>query len=159
MTGSPCGAAASGGEHQQERVAGPLTSYAAAPPRMSKPSHTRAVAEAIFLREAGLPPADRLDWLCDDFDDFLEQAGPRSELVLKGALFVATWIAPLAIRRRPPLSRLPARERCDALEAVEQTQVGLPILALKAVLCSIYYEHPDSLAEIDVDGGCLRGGS
>ena len=29
---------------------------------------------------------------------------------------------------------------------------GLVLLALKAILCTIYYEHPDAQREIGVDG-------
>jgi hypothetical protein len=117
-------------------------------------SHTRAVAEAMFHREQGAPPRDRLDWLCADFEDFVERAGPRAELLMRGALMVAMWVAPLSIGKRPPLSRLDVAERCRALEAVEHTKMGLAVLALKAILCTIYYEHPDALAEIDVDRKC-----
>ena len=65
----------------------------------------RSVAEALFTRDEGPVPRDRLDWLCRDFEDFLEHAGPRSELVMRGGLFVANWVAPLSIKKRPPLSR------------------------------------------------------
>lgn len=111
------------------------------------------VAEAMFLRDEGPVPEGRLNWLSEDFVDFLEQAGPRSELIIGGALSIATWVAPLAIGRRPPLSRLTVTERCRALETLEKTPAGLPLLALKAVLCMLYYEHEDSKAEIGIDGG------
>ena len=116
----------------------------------------RAVAEALFARDQGPPPAERLDWLCRDFEDFLEHAGPRSEAVLSASLAVATWLAPLTIRRRPPLSRLSLHDRCEALEATEDTMAGLAILAVKAILSILYYEHPDSQAEIGVDSSCLN---
>jgi hypothetical protein len=113
----------------------------------------RAVAEAMFAGEDGPPPASRVEWLCRDFDDFVERAGPRSELIMTGALFAASWLAPLAIGRRPPLARLSLGDRCRALEQLEKTPAGLPLLALKAILCTIYYEHPDALREI----GVVRG--
>lgn len=115
----------------------------------------RAVAEALFHRDVGPPPGDRLDWLCDDYEDFVEQAGPRTELILRGALFVATWVAPVTIGKRPPLLRLDIATRCRALETLENTRAGLPMLALKAILCTMFYEHPDSRAEIGLDTDCF----
>jgi len=117
----------------------------------------RVVAEALFAREDGPPPTDRIDWVCRDFEDFITHAGPRSEVVLTASLVVATWIAPLSIRRRPPLSRLSLADRCRALHKTEGTMIGLSILAVKAILCFIYYEHADSLSEIGADAECLGG--
>jgi hypothetical protein len=114
----------------------------------------RVVAEAMFHRDVGPVPADRLNWLSEDFVDFLEQAGPRAELIIGGALQLATWVAPLAIGKRPPLSRLTVDQRIEALERLEKTPAGLPLLALKAVMCTIYYEHADAQAEIGMRGGC-----
>jgi hypothetical protein len=124
---------------------------------MASRRHVRALAEAIFATETGAPPRDRIDWLCDDFDDFVEQAGPRSELIFDAALTVATWLAPPAIGALPPLARLSLDDRARALEAIEKTPAGIPILALKAILCTIYFEDPDALAEIGVEPGCMEG--
>ena len=115
----------------------------------------RAVAEALFCDEKGPPPAERIDWLCRDFDDFVQQAGARSGAILHGGLAVANWLAPLAIGKAPPLSRLTLAERVEALHKTEGTPAGLPLLAIKAMLCMIYYEHPDAMAEIGADSDCL----
>ena len=112
--------------------------------------HVRAVAEALFCRDEGPPPAGRIEWLCDDYADFIDKAGPRSELILGGALAVATWIAPVTIGKLPPLGRHDVATRCRALEALEKTKAGLPLLALKAMLCTMYYEHPDAAKEIGI---------
>jgi hypothetical protein len=121
----------------------------------SHQSSLRAIAEAMFAGESGPPPHDRLDWLCADFEDFLEQAGPRPKLILGGAVFLATWVAPLSIGRRPPLGRLDIADRCRALHKTEATKAGLPILAVKAMLSIMYYEHPDAQADIGVDTICM----
>ena len=115
----------------------------------------RSVAEALFCGEDGPPPADRLDWLCNDFDDFISQAGVRAQTIINAALMAVTWLAPLTIKQAPPLGRLSVEQRCHALEAMEETDLGLAVLALKALLSIIYYEHPDSMAEIGVDTSCL----
>jgi hypothetical protein len=120
------------------------------------PGSVQAVAEALFATEQGAPPADRLAWLCTDFDDFVEQAGSRPRAILTGAIFVATWLAPLSIGARPPLARLSIADRCRALERTEATKLGLAILGVKAILSIIYYEHPDAQLEIGVDNSCLE---
>ena len=119
----------------------------------------RVVAEAMFHRDEAAVPADRLNWLSEDFVDFLEQAGPRAELIVGGALHLATWVAPLAVGKRPPLSRLSIQDRIAALERLEKTPAGMPLLALKAILCTIYYEHADSQAEIGIDRDCAGDGT
>ncbi len=131
---------------------------AGGPPRdgatmASRRDRVRVVAEAMFARDEGPVPSERLDFVADDFIDFLEQAGPRPELIMGSALHLATWVAPLVIRRRPPLSRLPVADRVRALETLEETPAGLPLLALKAIMCTIYYEHEDALQEIGVVPG------
>ena len=110
----------------------------------------RAVAEALFSREDGPPPAARLDWLVADVADFLREAGPRVRVIFTGGLAVATWLAPPLVGRAPPLSRLSVSDRCLALDRLEHSPLGLSLLAVKAMLCIPYYEHPDSLSEIGV---------
>ena len=117
---------------------------------------TRAFAEAMFADEAGPPPQERLDWLCDDFEDFVAQAGVRAGTILRSALWLANWVAPLSVGRRPPLARLSVAERVRALIKTEHSPAGLPLLALKAVVCMIYFEHPDSQASIGIDAECLE---
>ena len=126
------------------------------PPVKSTKTAARAFAEALFLREGGPAPSDRIDWLIDEFVDFLQQAGPRSRLILEGGLFCSAWLAPVLIRRRPPLARLPLDERCQALEAFENTPAGLALLSVKAIFSILYYEHEDSADEIGVDAHCLE---
>lgn len=115
------------------------------------------VAEALFSTEDGPPPRDRLDWLCSDFEDFVRHAGPRSDAILRGGLLVANWLAPLTIGRRPPLGRLSIVDRCRALHRAEATPAGLAILGVKAMLCILYFEHPEVRRDAGLDDGCLVG--
>jgi hypothetical protein len=110
----------------------------------------RAFAEALFAGSDGPPTADRIDWLVHDLSDFVEQAGPRAWLVLSGGLELATWLAPTLIGKLPPLARLSIEDRQRALEKLEHTPAGLPLFALKAMFCIVYYEHPDVLRDIGV---------
>lgn len=79
--------------------------------------------------------------------DFVEQGGVRVKAILVGGLLVAQWTAPALIGRAPPLSRLGLEDRCRALDKLEHSSFGLPLLAVKAILCILYYEHPDVLRE------------
>lgn len=123
---------------------------------MAARRHVRALAEAIFATHHGPPPPNRIEWVCADFEDFVEQAGPRPELIFDGALLLATWVAPTTIGQRPPLARLSLEDRARALDTLERTPAGLPILALKAILSTIYYEHRDAQEEIGVQLDCLE---
>jgi len=118
----------------------------------------RAFAEALFADEDGPPPAERMDWLMRDLEDFVDQAGVRVRAILTGGLFAATWVAPALSGHAPPLSRLSISERCRALDKLERSPLGLPLLAVKAVVCILYYEHPDVLREAGVTSD-VRGNS
>jgi len=113
-------------------------------------------AEALFSDERGPAPDERLDWLCDELEMFVKEAGPRARIVLEAGLFVSTWLSPVSIGLRPPLSRLSLADRWRALEKMETTKAGLAILGIKAIVCIHYYEHPDSLRDIGADVRCLH---
>jgi len=79
------------------------------------------------------------------FDDFLARfektAPPSMRFGFRAALFAATWLSPLLIRRLPPLSRLPQEERERGLEALAKSRFYLlrqTMLVLKAVACFCY---------------------
>jgi len=77
--------------------------------------------------------------------DFENSAVPSLRWGFRAALFVATWLAPLLIRRLPPLTRLdrPTRER--ALLALETSRFYLlrqMLLLLKTTVCFCYGADP-----------------
>jgi hypothetical protein len=115
-----------------------------------------SLAEAIFSTEEGPPPSARLAWLCADMRDFLAKSGPQARTIFTVALFVASWILPFTIGRFPSLARLSVKERAEALERFESGSVAqsAAILALKATLCIVYFEHPDAARAIGFDGEC-----
>jgi hypothetical protein len=119
----------------------------------------RAIAEAIFATESGPPPADRLDWLMRELDDFLGRAGGRARVLLGLSIFAVSWLAPLLSFKVRPLRTLALPARIDALERLERSRAAMPLLAIKAILSVLYYEHPDAAREIGFDGACLRQGS
>lgn len=113
------------------------------------------IAEAVFATASGPPPPARLDWLAIELEDFLARAGARTRFVLWLARLAVAVLAPLSIARFVPLARLPVAERSRALSRLEHSFLGAPVLAVKALLCVLYYEHPDAAREVGFDGKCL----
>ena len=110
--------------------------------------HLRAFAEALFSTEAGPPPATRLDWLMVEMDDYLLRAGPAARFIFGLSLWVVTLLSPVFIRRLPTLASLDVPERIEALTRMEESFASAPVLAVKAFLCVVYYEHPDVQREV-----------
>jgi hypothetical protein len=69
-------------------------------------------------------------------------------------LFAVSLLAPLVILRFVSLARLPVPERARALGRLEDT-FGAPVLAVKAMLSVLYYEHPDAARFVGFDGDCM----
>ncbi len=76
-----------------------------------------------------------------ELESVLAHAGSRSARFYKLALFVVTFLAPLFVLKPVPLHRLSVRDRVRALERMEHSFAGSVVLAVKAILCLIYYEH------------------
>ncbi len=128
--------------------------------RMSPRMHaaTRAVAETLFTTDAGPPPAERLAWLCTELDHFFSHAGPRSMRMYRLCLLAVSALAPVLVGRLPPFRGLPPAVRTRALERMERSPVALAVFGIKAILCIVYYEHPEAARAAGYDGGCLGGG-
>lgn len=116
---------------------------------------TRALAEALFATRDGAPPAERIDWLSEELDDFFARAGTKSRWLFLVSLFTVSVVAPLLVGRLSPLRSLPLDLRTRALEKMERGSFALPLLAVKAMLCVIYYEHPDAARAMGFDGACM----
>lgn len=119
-------------------------------------ARARAIAEGLFSTEDGPPPADRLDWMERDLADFFGHVGLRGRvifLVTTGALY---YLAPLLIGRLSTLRGLDWADRVRAIEALDRTPLNLALLAAKAMLCIVYFEHPDAAAEIGWDQECMK---
>ena len=112
----------------------------------------RALAEALFCGLDGPPPAERLDWLCEDAMDVFQRADSGIRLILRLALLGVSLLAPLYVGRLTLMRRLPLPLRIQALARLERGWIAGPLLILKALLSLIYYEHPDVEREIGVEG-------
>jgi hypothetical protein len=102
----------------------------------------RVVAEALFYRSAPVPSA-RLEFLERETKALLSAAGRRARTLFVLCLFGLIVLAPLWVRRLPPLGRLSLPLRILALARMEANPYTAPlVLAIKAALCVIYYEQP-----------------
>lgn len=110
------------------------------------------MAEAIFTGPQGPPPRARLEQVCAQFDDILIQSSRQARLLLRFCLFLVSVIAPLFVLRVGPLRWLSLDKRIQALTRMEESFASAPIMAIKAVLCIVYYEHPDAAREVGFEG-------
>ena len=113
-----------------------------------------AVAEALFARGDRAPPPERIAWIEHEFEDFLARSGAGARRMLGLLLWIVSVLAPLLAGRFGLLRGLPVGDRVRALSTLER-RWGAPLLAVKAILSLIYYEHPDAAREVGFDGACL----
>lgn len=113
-------------------------------------SSARIVAEAIFSTDAGPPPAERLDWLSTQFDDLLRRVSPIARLAFRAVLLVLSVLPPLYVGRPAPLRALDVPTRVRALARFERGFAAGALLMVRAMLCIIYYDHPDAAREVGV---------
>lgn len=122
-------------------------------PRASRAA--RHLAEGLFATDAGPPPKERLDWLERDLGDFFGHVTLRARLLFLACVTAVSILAPLLILRRPGLGHLALDERVRAIHAFERTPLSMALLGAKAMLCIVYFEHPDAAAEIGWDQACM----
>lgn len=115
----------------------------------------RVVAEALFSPDGEPPDEERLAWLADDFADFYGRAHGNARLVLRLSLLVLTLVAPWFVFLPVPLSALSLRRRAVALERFEASPLAPAALAVKAILCILWFEHPTTQAETGTTPSCL----
>lgn len=122
-------------------------------------ARARAAAEAVFARMEGgelvAPPAARIDWLVADLDDFLARVRGQTRLVFVLGLFVVSYVGPMMLRAFGSLGGMPLARRVEALSRLEEGPLAPAVLAVKALFCTLYYEHPDAAREVGFDGACL----
>jgi hypothetical protein len=129
------------------RIAGPRTVAAGV-----------AIASAVFARDGAPPPSERLVNLEAELEDFLARSGTRARGMLSAMIWLVSIAGPLFIGKFGTLGALAHPERIRALERLE-SGFGEPLVAVKAILCLIYYEYPDAARDVGFDGKCLTAGS
>ena len=110
------------------------------------------IAEALFHDGTSGPPAERIAWLEADVRDFLGRATGRARLMFRLCVFVIVWIGPLWALALPPFTWMSAERRVEVLERLERSALAFAFLGAKALLCLMYYEHPDAAREVGFDG-------
>lgn len=109
----------------------------------------RAVLETLL--PGGVNPDLPLGVLESGFDkfldDFREMGAADLQRAFRIALFTAAWIAPLLVRRRPPLSRLGAADREAALAAMDGSDVVV-LRQLVRVLKTVVGLHYGALPSV-----------
>lgn len=106
--------------------------------------HLRAVVETLLPSGADPRlPLGALDAGFASFHDgeFSRTASSRMRLGFRVAVATATWVAPLLIRRVPPLARLDPDDRERALEAMASSRHPLLrdlVTLMKLVVCFTY---------------------
>jgi hypothetical protein len=108
------------------------------------------VAEALFSVRGEAPPPERMRWLGAELDDFMARASGAGRFQFAVASALVSVIAPLLVGRLPGLGGLPIARRVHALERLEETAAAPLLIALRAILCLIYYEHPDAAREVGI---------
>ena len=111
----------------------------------------QAIAETLFSVDGKPPPPDRIAWLRAEIDDFLARSALTGRMAFSVGSLVVSWVAPLLVGAFRPLARLPLERRIAALEAFERRKIALVLTGLRAIICLLYYEHPDAAAEVGID--------
>ena len=117
----------------------------------------RAVAEALFATEDGPADPARIEWVSAELMDFMARAPGRARLLLSLSLFALMWVAPFFVWALGPLSSMKLEDRAEALDRVEKSLIGPAALASKAMLCLLWFEHPDTQRETRTEVTCLHG--
>jgi len=120
---------------------------------------SRAVAEALFSPDGLQLDKERLDWLEEDFADFAARSHGNARMILRASLFALMWIAPLFVFTPLPLTSLSIKRRALALERFEGSFLAPAALAVKAMLCILWFEHPRTREETGTEPSCLGGRS
>lgn len=119
---------------------------------------SRAVAEALFSPDGETIDRARLDWLEEDFADFFSRAHGNARMILRASLLALMWLAPLFVFTPLPLTSLSIKRRALALERLEASLLAPAALAVKAMLCILWFEHPTTREETGTEPSCMGGG-
>lgn len=122
----------------------------------SVPTTARVVAEALFSPDGSMPDEERLAFIERDFGDFYARAQGNARLILRLSLFVLMYVAPLLVFRPGSLRSLSIPMRAHALERLEGSPLAPAALAVKAMLCILWFEHPTTQGETNTDPSCMH---
>lgn len=110
-----------------------------------------SIADALFSTDAGAPPAERIQWLRGELSDFMARGTLTGRALFTLAAFVISVVAPLRIGALPPFRRLSLTKRVHALQLFEASRLSGLLIAVRALICLMYYEHPDAARGLRLD--------
>jgi hypothetical protein len=112
----------------------------------------------LFSWNGETPDTERLEYIEHDFADFYARSQGTAPLVLRLSLFVLMYVAPLFIFRPTSLRSLSIENRARALDKLEASPLGPAALAVKAMLCILWFEHEKTQLETHTQTSCLKTG-
>ena len=110
----------------------------------------RAISEAIFSEDEVPVDSARLDWLIHEYQDFMSRAPSKQRLLFTLATMGLAVIGPLFVFRLQSYASLSLALRIQALRKLETRPAGKILIPLRAILCLIYYEHPEAAAQLEL---------
>jgi len=110
-----------------------------------------SVAEALFSTYDGAPPPERIAWLRGELSDFMSRSTRTGRALFTLAAIVISIVAPLRVGSLPPFRRMSLKQRVHALQKFETSKLAPLLIAVRAIVCLIYYEHPDAVHALGFD--------
>ncbi|HEX3345203.1 MAG TPA: hypothetical protein VHS09_11555 [Polyangiaceae bacterium] len=112
------------------------------------------MAEAMFAHD-GKPPESALDSFVDEVDSFVSHASGGLRVGLLLMLEVVHFAPLFLLWRFATFESLAWPERIRVLERMESSRFApltLVLAAYKTILCLIYFERPEELADVGYSG-------
>jgi len=104
----------------------------------------KCISETFFSADTTPVDSQRLEWLVREYCDFMSRAPKKQRFLFRTAITVIAFLAPLFIWKIGPFSTLNFRDRVRALRVFEHRKIGKILVPVRAILCLIYYEHPEA---------------
>lgn len=111
----------------------------------------RAFAEVLFDDGTGVPP-ERLDWVAREYGAFAAHVGAKTRTGFKAAIFAIQFFPVFFVGIPLPMTMLSMAQRRRYLERLERSTWTFLVTAVKIVLCTRYFEHPDVVPTLGFDG-------
>lgn len=112
-----------------------------------------AVSAAMFDAPAADEADDaRLRWVGAELRTLMAEVDPMTKLLFRGSLALLTWLGPWLVLRPGPFRRCARPQQLRILHRYERSPIGLTLLAVKAMLCIVWFEHPHAARDAHFDG-------
>lgn len=109
-----------------------------------------SISEAFFSADTVPMDPKRLRWLTREYCDFMGRAQAKQRFLFSTAVTIIAYLAPLFIWKIGPFSALNFDDRVRALKVFERRKIGRLLIPVRAILCLMYYEHPDAAQTLGI---------